>query len=326
MPSARASAPNADTVPEDLHMALKVMPLPNVGVEVGGFDIGRELDAQTRDALVALWDEHGILVFRGQEITPERQIAFSRHFGPLEVHPLKTTIDSEHPELFTLENDTEKDKYNLAYYHGEPKVGRLDWHIDLHYTGRPNRGALLRAVVCATEDGRTGFGDLAKAWDALDADTQALLAKLEVTYTFSMQRKHMRYVDLDGYAPGPFSPKRPSDIRFPNFPEVAYPAVHTHPVTGRKVLGIVEQFLERVVAPERAGLCNDEAIELLERLVAHTRRPEFHYFHTWEPGDMVLWDNWRAMHCATGTRPGVKRLIHRTTIMGDVTLGHPTGG
>jgi taurine dioxygenase len=36
---------------------------------------------------------------------------------------------------------------------------------------------------------------------------------------------------------------------------------------------------------------------------------------------MVLWDNWRAMHCATGTPPGVARVIHRTTIMGDATLG-----
>lgn len=97
--------------------------------------------------------------------------------------------------------------------------------------------------------------------------------------------------------------------------------MYTHPVSGRKVLGIVEQFLERIIAPQRAGLCNDEAVELLERLVAHTRKPEFHYFHQWQPGDMVLWDNWRAMHCATGTAPGVKRVIHRTTIMGDATLG-----
>jgi len=204
---------------------------------------------------------------------------------------------------------------------GREIVGRLDWHIDLHYTGKPNRGALLRAVVCATDDGMTGFGDLAKAWDALDAPTQALLERLEVTYTFSMQRRHMRFVDLEGYQPGPWSPKKPADVRFPNFPEVAYPAVLSHPVTGRKILGIVEQFLERIVAPHRAGLCNDEAIELLERLVAHTRKPEFHYFHRWEPGDMILWDNWRAMHCATGTAPGVKRLIHRTTIMGEAALG-----
>jgi len=307
-------------------MGLEVRPLANVGVEVGGFDINNELDAATRAELVRLWDEYAILLFRGQDITPEKQIAFSRHFGPLEIHPLKATTSAEYPELFTLENDAEKDKYNLAYYQGQEIVGRLDWHIDLHYTGKPNRGALLRAVVCASEDGMTGFGDLAKAWDALDPDTQALLQKLEVTYAFSMQRRHMRYVDLDGYQPGPWSPRKPADIRFPNFPEVAYPGVHTHPVTGRKVLGIVEQFLERIVAPHRAGLCNDEAVELLERLVAHTRKPEFHYFHQWQPGDMILWDNWRAMHCATGTRPGVKRVIHRTTIMGDATLGRVVEG
>lgn len=302
-------------------MTLQIKPLANVGVEVAGFDIDRELDRATRDELTSLWNEHGILLFRGQDVTPEKQIAFSRHFGPLEMHPLKATTSAEHPELFTLETDAEKDEANLAYYDGQAIVGRLDWHIDLHYTGAPNRGALLRAVHCASDDGMTGFGDLALAYDALDAQTKAQLEGLEVTYAFSMQRRHMRFVRLEGYEPGPFSPTKPSDIRFPNFPEVAYPAVVRHPVTGRRVLGIVEQFLERIVAPHRAGLCNDEAVELLQRLVEHTRKPEFHYFHRWEPGDMILWDNWRAMHCATGTRPGVRRLIHRTTIMGDAKLG-----
>ena len=48
-------------------------------------------------------------------------------------------------------------------YDGKEVVGRLDWHMDLHYTGKPNRGALLRAVVCASEDGMTGFGESAPA-------------------------------------------------------------------------------------------------------------------------------------------------------------------
>ena len=302
-------------------MALKVRALDNVGVEVSGFDITRPIDDALAAELVALWDEHAILVFRGQEVTPQNQIAFSRVFGELEMHPLAATTTSEYPELFTLVNKPETEKFATARYNGRDMVNKLDWHMDLHYTGKPNRGALLRAVVCASEDGLTGFGDLAKAYDALDEETRELLAKIEVTYAFSMQRRHMRYVNLDGYEPGPFSPKKPSDLNFPNFPEVAYPAVVTHPVTGRKVLEICEQFLERIVAPHRAGLCNDEAIDLLQRLVEHTRRPEFHYFHKWQEGDMVLWDNWRAMHSTTGTRPGVERVIHRTTIMGDATLG-----
>jgi taurine dioxygenase len=302
-------------------MALDITPLANVGVQVSGFDITQPVSDALAAELVALWDEHGILLFRDQQVTPQNQIAFSRIFGELEIHPISETRSQEYPELFTLVNDPEKEKFMTATYKGRQLAGRLDWHMDLHYTGRPNRGALLHGVVCATEDGMTGFGDLAKAYEALDDETKALLEKVEVTYAFSMQRRHMRYVDLEGYEPGPYSPRKPADINYPNFPEVAYPAVVTHPVTGHKVLEICEQFLERIVAPHKAGLSNDEAIELLERLVAHTRNPEFHYFHQWQPGDMVLWDNWRAMHCATGTRPGIDRVIHRTTIMGDQTLG-----
>ncbi|MEH6550269.1 MAG: TauD/TfdA family dioxygenase [Pseudomonadales bacterium] len=302
-------------------MSLTVTPLNNVGAEVSGFDINKPISNTVKAELKALWYEHGILLFRNQDINPEKQIEFSRIFGPLELHPLKATTSEANPELFVLENGGEKDKFFTATYHGEEIVGRLDWHIDLHYTGRPNHGALLRAVELPSADGLTGFGDLAKAYDALDDSTKQLLEKLEVAYSFSMQRKHMRYVDLEGYQPGEFSPKNPSDIGFPDFADAVYPAVLTHPVTGRKILEVVEQFLDRVITPQAFGLSNDESIELLERLVAHTRKPEFHYFHQWQAGDMILWDNWRAMHCTTGTAPGVKRLINRTTIAGEVTLG-----
>jgi taurine dioxygenase len=302
-------------------MSLQVTPLDNVGVEVSGFDINDPVDDELREELVRLWDEHAILLFRNQDIDPKKQIEFSRIFGELEEHPLKATTSAEYPELFMLVNDAEKEKFVTAYYNDEPIVSRLDWHMDLHYTGKPNRGALLRSVVCAESDGLTGFGDLAKAYDALDDMTRSLLEKIEVAYAFSMQRRHMRYVNLEGYKPGPFSPKKPSDLNYPSFPEVAYPAVVTHPVTGRKILEICEQFLDRVITPHKAGLSNDEAIDLLQMLVQHTRKPEFHYFHSWKPGDMILWDNWRAMHCATGTSPGVERVIHRTTIAGEETLG-----
>jgi taurine dioxygenase len=50
-----------------------------------------------------------------------------------------------------------------------------------------------------------------------------------------------------------------------------------------------------------------EADSLLQRLVDHTRKPAFHYIHEWQAGDMVLWENWRAMHRASGTPPVTKR-------------------
>ncbi len=302
-------------------MSFIVEELASVGAEVKGFDINDPMTPEMAAELKALWYQYGILVFRGQDVNPEKQIEFSRIFGPLEAHPLSTTTSQEYPELFVLENGSDKDKFQTAFYQGKEIVGRLDWHMDLHYTGKPNHGALLRAVIVAEEDGLTGFGDLEKAWNALDADTQALLSKIEVAYQFNMQRRQMRFVDVEGYEPGPFSPKKPSDMGFPDFPDSIYPAVVEHPVTGRKILEICEQFLDRVIEPEAVGLTPDSADELLRNLVAHTRKPEFHYFHDWAEGDMVLWDNWRCMHCTTGTKPGVRRLINRTTIEGDVTLG-----
>ncbi len=302
-------------------MSFTLKPLNNVGVEVTNFDINEPIDASTASELKDIWLEHGIVLFRGQDITPGKQIEFSRLFGPLAMHPLKATTSDEHPELFVLVNEPEKEKFMTATYQGEQVVSRLDWHMDLHYTGRPNHGAVLRSVVCADRDGLTGFGDLAKAYDALDEETRSLVENLEVIYSFNMQRRHMRFVDLEGYEPGPYSPRNPKQLDFPSFPDVVYPAVVTHPVTGRKVLEIFEQMLDRVKSPQDAGLSADEALDLLQQLVEHTRKPEFHYFHRWEPGDMILWDNWRAMHCATGTPPGTERLIHRTTIEGDATLG-----
>lgn len=300
---------------------LHVTPLNNVGVEVAGFDINQALTPAIKQELRELWLEHAILLFRDQDIDPEKQIEFSRIFGPLELHPLKATTSEEYPELFVLENGSESDKYNTAYYNGEAIVNRLIWHMDLHYTGKPNRGALLRAVHIADQDGLTGFGDLAKAYQALDEATKLKIANIEVAYKFEMQRIKWRFADNEGYEPGPFSPKKPSDVGFPDFPDAIYPAVVTHPETGDKILEIVEQFLDRVIEPERVGMTQNEADDLLHQLVAHTRKEEFHYWHDWRPGDMVLWDNWRAMHCTSGTRAGVQRLIHRTTIEGGHTLG-----
>ena len=302
--------------------SLVIKPLNNVGVEVSGLDINQPISNELKSQLHAIWLAHGIVVFRDQpNITPESLIEFSRIFGPLEMHPLKATTSAEYPELFVLENGGETDKFNTAYYDGEAIVNRLIWHMDLHYTGKPNRGAILSAVHIAEEDGQTGFGDLAKAYTALPEHLKNKIADLEVAYTFEMQRIKWRFADNSGYEPGPFSPKKPADVGFPDFPDAVYPMVVTHPETGDKILEIVEQFLDRVMEPEKIGMSDTEADQLLHELVEHIRKPEFHYWHDWRIGDMVLWDNWRAMHCTTGTRVGIKRLINRTTIEGGHTLG-----
>ena len=58
-------------------MALQVRALDNVGVEVSGFDITKPSGDALAAELVSLWNEHGILLFRGQDVNPHNQIAAS---------------------------------------------------------------------------------------------------------------------------------------------------------------------------------------------------------------------------------------------------------
>ncbi len=66
---------------------------------------------------------------------------------------------------------------------------------------------------------------------------------------------------------------------------------------------------------------NDEGDALLREVIDHCIQHERAYFHTWRLDDMVLWDNWRMIHCAMGVPAGLRRHMHRTTITGDYGLG-----
>ena len=46
------------------------------------------------------------------------------------------------------------------------------------------------------------------------------------------------------------------------------------------------------------------------------------YFHAWKPTDMLIWDNWRMLHCVSGHDPQQPRRMQRTTIKGDYGLGY----
>jgi taurine dioxygenase len=296
-------------------MPFSIRPLQNIGAEVLGIDLSAPPTAEERDQLNALWLEHAVLLFRDQQIGPEEQIAFSRVFGDLEAHPLKAIRSHDYPELMELKASDEL-RNPLAYFDDVPIIGRLGWHKDLIYTPSPNRGALLRAVILPPYEGRTGFGDQAKAYDALNDEVKERIETLEVVYRFGVFQSAMPFFDTSGYRPSDNAPRTPADAGFQYFPDVVYPLVLRHPLNGRKILNVSQLFLNHVRGMDREG-----SDALLKELVAHAMSDTFTYLHDWRAGDVVMWDNWRCMHRTTGTRPGDQRLIHRTTIKGTATLG-----
>jgi taurine dioxygenase len=95
-----------------------------------------------------------------------------------------------------------------------------------------------------------------------------------------------------------------------------HPLVYRQAETGKKVLHVSPWFADGI-----EGMENAEGDALLAEVIAQVIRPELMYFHQWQEGDMVLWDNWRMLHCATGVPPDETRIMRRTTIVGDYGLG-----
>jgi taurine dioxygenase len=297
-------------------MTLRYAPLcDRLGVVVEGLDFAHPIEAAIAEQLRALWHQHGLLLVRGEHVTPEAQIAFSRLFGELEAHPLRSIRAQAWPELMELDSRDERTN-PASLWNDEPVIGRLPWHKDLFYTTRPNHGAVLRAVHVPATAGETGFGDQQAAWEALPRAMQERLKGLEVVYRFGVSLLDMPFIDTTRYRPGPGVPRTAADVGFPDFPDVVHPLVLRHPVTGRHVLAVSPMFLVGI-----KGLSTTDSDALCRELVAHVTRPEFCYLHCWTAGEMILWDNWRFMHSAPGISPGDRRLIHRTTIVGDVQLG-----
>jgi taurine dioxygenase len=68
-------------------------------------------------------------------------------------------------------------------------------------------------------------------------------------------------------------------------------------------------------------MLEDESAELLGNLLVHTTSETYTYSHHWRVGDILIWDNWRTMHMATGYKAKYVRTMHRTTIAGDWEMG-----
>lgn len=300
-------------------MSFQLTPLSNgIGVACTGLDLDAPIDAATQKALYDAWIEAGILVFPGLGAGPERLIALSRCFGTLDVHPVKALVtETEFPELMVLDS---KLQAKLSVYYREsdrahPFVGFIPWHSDLVFTTTPNHAAILNSRINPAKGGDTAWIDTAAAYAALSPAMKQRIADLEVEYQFCSSLLDARY----GRDPE-LRMQVKGERKFPAFPPVAHPLVWPHPVSGVPALNLSPLHLVRVV-----GMDDAEGDALLQELVAHVTHQDFSYVHHWEVNDMVLWDNWRTLHSALGYPLGDSRLVHRTTISGNVKMGRVLG-
>ena len=275
-------------------MALQLRPLSHsLGAEILDIDVTRNFSgpefAQIRQALL----DHGILLFREQNISREQHIEFSRRFGALDRHDnLPRDRHPEYPELLMVTNEPKPS--------GAPSDSRYTgrvWHSDMSFTLVPAMGSLLRSFTVPPVGGDTMFANMTMAYDHLSAGMKKMIADLHGVH--SPQRK---IVDL--------SAERQAEDRRLN-PPIAQPVVRVHPETGRKALYIGEKV------KRFADMSEEESMPLIKYLCEHATRPEFVYRHQWRANDILMWDNRCTMHIALADFDETKRRhLERTTVMG----------
>ena len=285
-------------------MTLEIVynPAP-LGHEIIGIDL-RNIEDTGLAEIEAAFDKYGVIVFRDQSLSAEDHLAFSRRFGRLDIFPLDRFNLDEHPEILVLSNILE-DGSPIGWNDG----GRY-WHSDMWNVDKPPRGSVLRALEVPHREGRplgdTYFASTSHAYATLTDTVKNRIETLEGVFSTESYKK---FVGHD----------KPRDIYVKETIkasdqtgelEIVHPLVRVHPQTGEKCLYVVEGTITRIL-----GLSDDEARVLLDELLAHTIRHDRVYRHCWRVGDVVMWDNYSAIHRATGDfQLPLRRLMHRTTL------------
>lgn len=266
--------------------------------EVVGLDLSRPLDhasfAQVKQAHL----EHGVLVFRDQDLTPEQHIAFSARFGPLQIHPMSQFNLEGAPQILLVSNDRHADGRPV----GIADAGRY-WHTDMSYMKEPALGSLLYARAIPDQGGDTMFCDMTAACADLAPDRRRKLAGLTVVHHFASRWAR----ESEKYGVRPAQTRAEQERN----PPVEHPMLRTHPETGEPAI-YAGGFAVRVKdAPEA------ESRALLDWVEEWVAQPKYVYRHKWRLHDLVFWDNRRAMHHATEYPEQMRRHMHRTTVKGD---------
>jgi taurine dioxygenase len=268
-----------------------------LGATVTGVDL-RHLSEATFVRIMHAWHEHSVLLFRGQTLTDQDLIAFSRRLGDLDWAPVQETgrrFVEGLPEIYIVSN---------VKVNGEP-IGSLGdgeavWHTDMSYLDLPPKASMLYALEIPPTGGNTSFCTMYGIYEALPQQLKDRIAGLSI--------KHDGTYNSGGYVRQGVTPT--DDPR--QSPGAMHPLVCTHPANGRRML-----YLGRRRNAYLVGLELAESEALLNELWSVVDRQEFSWEHVWRVGDLVLWDNRCTMHRRDAFDPNSRRIMHRTQVKGD---------
>jgi len=261
-----------------------------LGAELSGVDLSDALPDATIAAIRQALLDHQVIFFRDQSLTPERQLAFGRRFGPLNIHPYVKGM-AGHPEVMEIIKEPE-DRINFGG----------GWHSDMSFLETPSIGSILYGVEIPAFGGDTLFASQIAAFEALSPGLQRTLEGLNAVHSAgreyaptgpsAQKRKSMQIAEAEGLAG-----------------EFIHPVVKVHPESGRKALYVNPAFTMRF-----EGWTRRESRPLLNWLFEHSRQEGFTTRFRWRAGSVAFWDNRSVWHYALNDYPGQRRHMRRVTV------------
>ncbi len=269
------------------------------GAEVTGMPIHGDVSPELLAQFVALLHRYRVLIVPEAAVAPGDLVAFSRRFGPLEIHSRFENTLPAHREVFCVGN-VDRDGMKASFNRGVEQ-----WHGDSSYRAKPSDASLFYGEIVPEEGGDTLFADATAAWRTLDAATRNRVEGLYGVHSLETLRQWgLRH-----------NPERGQNVddQAAAFPPVRQPVVRVHPATGAKSLYVCPAVISHIEGMDEAA-----SAALIEQLIAHVTQPRFVYTHKWRQGDLVMWDNRAVLHTASlfdHTRH--QRLMYRTTVAGN---------
>lgn len=251
-------------------------------------DLAAEEFAQVRAALF----EHGVVVFRGQHLTPDVLVQFLRNFGQPCLSRRASFRIPGYPEIGKVGNARNADGSPAAFLDPDGDI----WHSDT--AGSEDLHALSMQYCIKTP--RVG-GDLfyLNSYRAYETLAPALRAKIDGRNAVFNYGCHARFRAQR-------NPSVTAALDSSEWKDSAQPIIQKHPATSRSLCYLSPTFVKRI-----EGYGEKESRLIVEEFIAHATQERFVYRHVWREHDLVLWDSLASMHKADAGNYEGDRLMYR---------------
>lgn len=257
-------------------MSLRMAPLHDAfGVEVLDVDLRDVTPTDGYPAIRDAFEEHSLLLFRGQSLDDAAHLRFASLFGPIEDRAAGAYGDT--PRMDNVSNRLEDGSIaGPDDLHTLDLSGNQLWHTDSIFLPVPALANVLAARVLSSSGGETEFASTRVGWRELPDHLRSRASGAVFTHRLAHSRRAI-------------SDELVARHRA-RFPDQRWRSTWRNPVHGDEALYLASHTcaVDGVEGPAAQSLVDD--------LVGWCTRPARVYTHAWRPGDVLVWDERAILH------------------------------